>query len=254
MLRTPLFAILFHYPIISTGWLASTILGTRDSMASVVLNPVADFSPEELTASSVTPSQFYTDFPDYDCTVLESFTVSSAELRLIEISAIFRAQGGFESFRNVEGYALNFFSDPGLAVFSLTGDVASLHIVSGPGVSVTEVVEADPDHDYGLIRMSVEISLASEGTYWMGLSPISSLSATGQFVLVGRPVAEGGSPSYFANPGEGFGLGPLSPLDTTHAYALAAVPEPSSVGLVAAGAGSLLIRRRRTTATPATTD
>jgi len=81
--------------------------------------------------SGPTPSQIFTDFPDYSCAVLENFTVTSSELEITNVSALFRAQGGFIGFQSVSGYSLNFFSNPALASASLTGDVASLLLVAG---------------------------------------------------------------------------------------------------------------------------
>ena len=129
------------------------------------------------------PSQIFTDFPEYNCTVLEDFTVSSLQLRITQVSVLFRAQGGFIGFQDVQGYYLNFFNDVNLAASGLAGDAGSTVVPVGSGASVTQVIDAEGDHEYGLVSLNVDIPLPSAGNYWVGVSPVSASSTTGQFFL-----------------------------------------------------------------------
>jgi hypothetical protein len=221
----------------------SASLGYSDG--AVVLNQIGDLGAYNLQAApGPTPSQIFTDFLGYDTAVLEDFTVSASDLKITNISALFRAQGGFVQFQNVQGYALNFFSQSALAANSLTGDVASLLVLSGSGASVTQIHGGGGE--YGMVSLGVNVSLPAAGTYWVGVSPVSANSVTGQFLLLNSgATSPGNMNAKLANPGEGFGLGALSLLNLDYAYSVTAVPEPAASSLLILGGFAWLCRHRR---------
>ena len=101
----------------------------------------------------------------------------------------------------------------------------------------------------GLVNLAVDILLPAAGTYWLGVAPVSSKSVAGQFYLQNSgakgPIFSGGSDGFFANPDEGYGIGPLTEADLDFAYVVQIVPEPAAAGLLALGGLGLLLRRRR---------
>jgi len=217
--------------------------------AAVVLNQIGDVNAYLFDASpGPTPSQIFTDFPSYDCTVLEDFTLTASELRITRVSVLFRAQGGFVSFGDIQGYYLNFFSDPGLAAVTLTGDVASLEIAPGSGATVTQVIDSSGPYEYGLVTLDVDIPMPSAGNYWVGVSPKAAV-ATGQFLLMNNgavgDVTAGNSNGKLANPGLGFGVGALTSTNLDYAVSIIGVPEPAGFPLWIIGACGWLFRRRR---------
>lgn len=220
------------------------------SEGAVVLNQIGDVDAYLFGAPpGPTPSQIFTDFPSYDCTLLEDFTVTSSELTIIRVSALFRAQGGFSSFADVQGYDLNIFSAANLAATSLAGDVASQVVLAAFGAEVTQVVDASGSDEYGLVSLEMDIALPSAGTYWLGVSPRSAVAATGQFLLMNSgatgAVTPGNANAQLANPGEGLGAGVLSALNLDYAYSISAVPEPAVSMLWALAGCAWLCRRQR---------
>lgn len=215
-----------------------------------VLDQIGEVSLYNLNpATDPTPSQIYTDFPDFSSAVLEDFTVASDELEITQVSALFRAQAGFDKFESVSGYRLNFFSDPGLAAASLAGDVASFLVVAGSGALVTQVTDGGGLHEYGLVSLNVDFELPAAGQYWVSVSPESASAVTGQFFLMNQgasgPVTPGGLNARLANPGDGFELGALTVLNLDHAYSVSVVPEPAGVIMVMLGGLGMVIRRKR---------
>jgi hypothetical protein len=220
--------------------------------AAVVLNQIGDVNAYLFDAlPGPTPSQIFTDFPSYDCTVLEDFTLTGTELRITQVSVLFRAQGGFISFQDIQGYYLNFFSDPGLAATTLTGNVASFEITPGAGATVTQVIDGSGTYEYGLVSLNVDIAMPSAGNYWVGVSPKAPVSS-GQFLVMsngatGTSVTPGNANGRLANPADGFGAGALTATNLDYAYTVIIVPEPnvSALWLIGACGGLWLCRRAR---------
>lgn len=224
--------------------------GMEVSRAAFVIDQIGTVASYDLNSGpGPTPSQIFTDFPDYSCMVLEDFAVTAEQLEVTHVSALFRAQGGFVGFQSVNAYALSFFSDPALASVGLSGDIASLMVLSGAGVTVTPVIDGGGTHEYGLVSLNVNVLLPSAGQYWVGLSPVSASSVSGQFLLLNSgaadPMSAGNAISRFANPGDGFGLGEISAINLDHAYSVTAIPEPSFELLAIPCVFGWLYRRKR---------
>lgn len=217
--------------------------------AAVVLNQIGDVNTYLFdTAPGPTPSQIFTDFPSYDCTVLEDFTLTGTELQITQVSVLFRAQGGFISFQQIQSYYLNFFSDPGLAATTLTGNVASFEITPGAGATVTQVIDGTGTYEYGLVTLNVDIAMPSAGNYWVGVSPKTAVSA-GQFLLMNNgatgAVTPGNANGKLANPEQGFGGSSLASTNLDYAFYINGIPEPATVTLWIIGGCGWLCRRRR---------
>lgn len=219
--------------------------------ATVVLNQIGNPASYEFNGGlDSSPSQIFTDFPSFDSGVLEDFAVTSDQLELASVSVLFHSQGGFRSFDDVDGYQLNIFSDVDLAGASLFGDITHLLVLTGSGASVSQIIDSGSGNEYGLVTLDVDISLPSAGTYWVGVSPKSALSATGQFLIpfggATGSVTGGNADARLANPSEGFGLGSLSTLNEDYAYSVTTVPEPGYLPFLLIGGSALCLHRRRT--------
>jgi hypothetical protein len=223
------------------------LLGVPDSQAAVVFNQIGDPALYDFALlPPPTPSQIFSDFPASNCTVLEDFTVTATQLRITQVSVLLRAQGGFISFQDVQGYRLNFFSDVNLAATSLVGDAGSIDISPGAAVSVTQVIDPGGNHEYGLVVLNVDVPLPSAGNYWVGVSPIAASTVAGQFFVQTTTHGTSGSANArLANPGEGLGAGTLSTPGNHYTYSVTAVPEPATLAFWIIGSCCWLSRRQR---------
>jgi hypothetical protein len=214
---------------------------------AVVMDQTGGLSPID---SSLLPppgaSQIFTDFPDFNCTVLEDFSVTSGELRITQVSVLFRAQEGFLKFQDIQSYYLNFFSDVELAGSGLAGDVRSVSIPAGASASVTQVTDTSGAHEFGLVVLDVDVPLPSAGNYWVGVSPVAANSVAGQFFVQTTTTGTSGpANARLANPGLGLGAGALSIPGNHYAYAVTAVPEPRAPAFWILGAIWWFSRRWR---------
>ena len=222
----------------------------QGATGAVVFDQIGGLSPiDSSLLPPPSPSQIFTDFPDFNCTVLEDFSVTSGELRITQVSVLFRAQEGFLKFQDIQSYYLNFFSDVELAGSGLAGDVRSVSIPAGASASVTQVTDTSGAHEFGLVVLDVDVPLPSAGNYWVGVSPVAANSVAGQFFVQTTTTGTSGpANARLANPGLGLGAGALSIPGNHYAYAVAAVPEPGVLSLWILGAGWWLSRRQRKTA------
>lgn len=219
------------------------------SQGAVVLDLIGDVSAYTFgVLPGPAPGQIFTDFPTFNCTVLEEFSVAASELVINRVSILFLAQGGYDQFKNVERFSLNFYTAANRAATNLTGDVASQWLTTTTGASVTQVIDPTGSGEFGLVRLDVNITLPAAGTYWVGVSPQSAVAITGQFLVAnanpsGTPTP-GNSHADLANPGEGFGIGALSALGGDYAYTITAIPEPGSLSLLLLSSAAFLRRRK----------
>jgi len=217
---------------------------TGFSGATVVLNQIGQANAYAL-AVQPTISQIFTDWPGYECMAIDDFTVGQSELRITNVSALIQAESGFAAFQDVAGYQLSIFSAADAAGTNLSGDVGNLFIISGSEASLTQI-----NADHGLVSFNVNITLPAAGTYWVGVSPVAAVYLAGKFALeyngAQGPVTpgNGNGNGKFANPGGGFGVGPLDALNVDYAYSVTAVPEPAAVTLWILG-GLVGLRRHR---------
>ncbi|MCX6866832.1 MAG: hypothetical protein NTV46_11575 [Verrucomicrobia bacterium] len=231
-------------------WVALTLAcGTGLSgtaVGAVVMEQIGDATVYNFeTPPGPLASQLFPDFPDYDCSVLDDFTVTTDFLTITRIAALFSAQAGFASFLNVQNYTVYIFSADNLATGNLTANVACVMQSTDHDVSVVEINHSD---QYGLVNLVVNIALPTAGTYWVGVTPKSSVPEDKFFLLnngATGAVTTGNANAQLANPGLGFGVGALSLLKVDAAYTVTVVPEPAAITLWIAGGCALLCRRRR---------
>jgi hypothetical protein len=221
------------------------LLAGTPAGATIVMDQIGDPDSYNFGASANFTSQELRDFPDRDSMALDDFTVTSAELRITKVSALYEARAGITQLSNVPSYRVSIFTDPNDAASDLLGSDSMTWIIpNGPATDVVQV----RDTLYGVLHLMTDITLPGAGTYWVGVAPNSSEGVNGQFFLQNGgssvPALPGGSNGYFANPGDGHGMGPLSQHNVDFAYALTVVPEPAALALLAIGGLSLLRRSR----------
>jgi hypothetical protein len=227
----------------------------QGALSAIVLNQIGPLSPfDSSQLPPPGPSQIFTDFPASSCAVIEDFSVTADALRVTQVSALMRAQGGFQRFEDVLAYRLDIFSDANLAGSNLAGDVGSVLIPAGAGASVTQIIDASGNHEFGLVVLNVDVPLRLAGIYWVGVSPVAANSVAGQFFLqTSKTDTSGTANARLANPGLGLGAGALSILDSHFAYAVTAeeaIPEPGVLALAFLGAGCWLFQRTRRSPSP----
>ncbi|MCF7674162.1 MAG: PEP-CTERM sorting domain-containing protein [Akkermansiaceae bacterium] len=236
-------------PLFSTALLAGMVILASPLRGATVLNQIGDLSAYTFDGVPLpVPSQIYSDFSDYDCTVMEDFTVTAMSSRIAEVSVLFLAQTGFESFDRVEGYYLNIYSSPAEAAKQLIGDVLSRFLPPTASI-VTKVTDPHTGNDYGVVRLAVGLDLPAAGTYWIGVAPKASISTGGDFRVAaanttGTTNTGGADNANLANPAQGYGGETLTPLDANFAYAVVAVPEPGTWSLLFLASAAILIRKR----------
>jgi len=218
-----------------------------DAAANIVLDQIGDLAAfDSSLLPSPSPSQIFTDFPEFNCSVLEDFTVTGGDFRIERVSVLLKAQAGFVMFQEIEGYQVNFFTDVSLAATTLTGDASSI-VVQADDARVTPVDDAGGEDGYGRVDLDIDVELPGPGSYWVGVSPIAANSVAGQFFVQATTHGDAGEPNArLANPDGGHGVGPLSIPGHHFAYAVQAVPEPGILSFWFLASGWWLTRRRRT--------
>ncbi|NNC90460.1 MAG: hypothetical protein HKN82_18545 [Akkermansiaceae bacterium] len=226
--------------------LVFTVAGLPARGAAVFPGAIPDpatFDPSEAVTPNV--SQIFTDFPGFSSMSIDDLAVAATQRRIVNVTTLLRAQGGFPSFQEVTGYQVSVFSDPAAAGAGLEGDIASVLLAPGAGVSVIPFAPAISD-EYGLVSLNLDILLPTAGTYWLGVAPVAASTVAGQFFTHNSPSGIPASPgnARFANPGGGFAVGPLTLIGAELAQEVVLIPEPAA-GLLLIVAALAGFHRRR---------
>ena len=232
--------------MINRPTLALTLMATAavPLQGGVVLDQIGNEWTFDLGATgSPNASQFFTDFAGFDAMAIDDFSVGSEQLRVVSVTSLFQAAEGTSRFAALDGYQVSIFSDPAIAAGNLDGDIASIFVGNG-----SASLDLLGDGVTGLVSLDLDLQLPSEGTYWLGVSPVSALGVTGQFFIHNNGAdspAPGNENGMFANPGGAFGAGSLSDTQLDFAYRVRAVPEPTLPFAFFFAGLTLLTRRRR---------
>lgn len=185
-------------------------LMTSAVLAEVIVDQIGPMNGSWIGESSSANQYFEATWSTYDIAVLENLNIVK-QTELVTVEFVLTGWDGFTDPSSITAYEANVYSDTENASLSLVGDYAT-QVVDIADVSV-------PSEWYGLgFLISVPVQLQLEiGTYWYALIPSNHLGDFGQ-VAVQESLFGDGILSMQANPGEGFGFGPIRELSIESAF------------------------------------
>ncbi len=237
------------FSIITAASAALAVMVSAPAHATtIIFDQIGDGTPT-LDGSNPADQDFEPAFDSFDVTMIDDFE-ANIPITLVGADAVFSAN----NVSNATQWNVGIFSSPTAASTSLIGDVA--HAFVNPGdVTITTGFNTNGEV---LVEIPIDLLLTDPGTYWLGIYPTLDFSPFGQsFVSLSSLADDTPDNSFFANPGNGFGLGTVanctnnfgSPCNV--AYRLEAVsqavPEPASLlGLLGVGAiGATSLKRKQ---------
>lgn len=234
----------------STRFLLSLAALPLASLAqAVVFMDQIGNDPADLPGNVFTSQRFQPGSQAFDIASIDDFTVVSPQT-VRSVQAFVAGFGQAFSFANVQSWSVELYSSAQAAAGNLVGDIGHMELTSGFLLDLSYA--PDVPHS-ALLSLPIEIQLPAAGTYFVGV--IAMLDSTvGQVGVASSDFLS--SPSGLnnalrANPGGGFGQGPLfaASIDgfgVNLAYRVSStpVPEPATVLGIVAGIGCLLRRRR----------
>lgn len=238
----------------STACLAFLMTGAVFASAGTILSQIG--GPSTVSTSDVYLSNnFESANSTFSTGALDDFRTDDFGYVLKTIRAVvglFPDTSAQRSFANVTSWRVEIYSGAAAAGNSLTGDVASRTLAPG-AVTVNTSFIANNDK-MALVTLPVDIVLARNTTYWLGVIADMPTGASGGFgpngavgvaAYTGNNAFPGGANAIQNNPGRGLigdGWATIDP-STNLAYEIEAVPEPGT--MLALGAGLAFLARRR---------
>lgn len=203
-------------------------------------------NPNAVTGKNVFASQdFEASFNQYDIGVLDNFTVQAPGYKLTDVEAVIGFWNGTANFANITGYRFEVYNSTAAAAANLTGNVATATVATYS--NLVQPWGAAPNRQGKVLLNLVPANITlPAGNYYMAVIPQMTFSGIGQCGISGSTMGDLNASQ--ANPGGGFAFPgnwqPISPADNA-AYRLSgvAIPEPTSLALLALG--SLVLIRRR---------
>jgi MYXO-CTERM domain-containing protein len=220
---------------ISLGLAAvATCALTTFASADVIMDQIGSMDGANTAAGSISASQDFDAYADYDVVALDDFTIDSA-MNLTSASMVLGGWNGYAGLDGVNGFTVSIFSSVDAAGGSIFGDVLAMWFdtasVNGDWAGGGDYIS----FDLGGVELAA-------GSYWIGITPANAYGTNGQTGAYQSDIGDNSGAQ--ANPAGAFGFITQS-TGVNYAYALngTGVPAPGALALL--GLAGLASRRRR---------
>ena len=156
---------------------------------------------------------FESDYPEFNIASLDNFAIGTP-LSFNKVECVIGGWNGFEDPSSISYYETNVYSSPDAAGQVLVGDIATW---------IVDVADSNVSADWGgfgfLIDCPLTLIVDTPGEYWFSIIPQNDFGPSGQTGIANSYIGDG-TLAMQANPGEGFGFGPLQQLAGELAFRL----------------------------------
>ena len=213
--------------------LCASVVATAS--ADVIFDNIGAMDGSDMVIGNVHASQqFEASFAQYDIAAIDDFSFDGGTLD--SVSFVLGGWNGYAGPEGIVGYHVNVYSSLDAAGNDLTGDMFTMEFA-------TATMSGDWTSDGTYMTLDLGGAALGAGDYYLSVVPVNEFMTNGQTGMHMSYI--GGDNGYQANPGGGFGFGPLNASGANYAYALngSAIPGPAAVCLL--GIAGATIRRRR---------
>lgn len=192
-------------PLITAGVLVYT-----SASAEVVFDYIGPMDGSGIGEVVTSNQYFEPSLSSFNIAVLENILVQS-DIQIAEIELVINGWDGFVDPSSISSFEANVYSEPEVAIKSLSGDIATNQ------VDAADTTVSSSWYGEGFLvsvptQMNVNI-----GLYWFGVIPTNEYATYGQVGVANTNLGDGIF-GMQVNPGEGFGFGPIRELSTEAAY------------------------------------